>query len=419
MTTDFRSPLYPQERAVTTPVTDKRAIRRQIEAAESRENAKTAAELEHVRRMNAIEAKRAELELKRLETETALKTKETKRRAKRQATDETIKRLKERAPGWIRTALVTGPIVSPMAVAWTSQTAFANKTLDWPLAAGIVFAAAWEASTAFCGWMYHEARKDGDRGTPYKVATWAFALGAGLMNYWHNMPDNHITGTPTAKAVSYGVMSVTGIALWELYTRLIHRKYLRSRGVLNEARPNFGLLRWVRFPKTTWRAWSATVKSQKTMTIDEAWKTGQKTEDKITVSTVVPMATYTVVRADKTEPVLEQPKTVVKPVERPQIERPKTEKTEDKTKAKTEVNKQAPKRVQTLEAVKTEDDQSTFTVKPKPTDEDRDRAISLYLEAVKNGERMTKAELAKKTGFSLSWAYTQILAARDILNDGS
>lgn len=409
MTTEFRSPpSNTQESVVAAPVTDRRAIRKQIEAVESRENAKTAAELEHVRRMNEIEARKAELELIELETATKLRKKATTKRAKRQASDETVQRLKEKAPGWIRSALVTGPIVAPMAVAWTSQTAFANQTLGWPGPAGIVFAAAWEASTAFCGWMYHEARKDGDRGTPYKVATWAFAIGAGVMNYWHNMPGNDLGGTPTAKAVSYGVMSVTGIALWELYTRLIHRKHLRSKGVLNEARPNFGLLRWARFPRTTFRAWSATVKSQKTMTLDAAWSEGQKTEDKLTVSTTVPLATYTVIRATKTEPVLERSKTTT---ERHQIERPSVVKTEDKTKPKTEI-----KRVKTLVATKTDDEFKTgVVVKNKPTDKDRDHAISLYIESVKNGEALTKAQLAEKTGFSLSWSYTQILAARKIL----
>jgi hypothetical protein len=437
MTTWFRSPLKDQENPVTAPVIDKRAIRKQVEASESRENAKTATELEHVRRMNEIEARRAALELEEFETNVKLRKKETTKRAKRQNRDETVQRLKERAPGWIRTALVTGPIVSPMAVAWTSQTAFANQTLHWPGPAGVVFAAAWEASTAFCGWMYHEARKDGDRGTPYKVATWSFALGAGVMNYWHNMPSNHIMGDPTAKAVSYGVMSITGIALWELYTRLMHRKHLRKKGVLNEARPSFGLLRWIRFPKTTFHAWSATIKSQKTMTIDEAWKTAQDETDrrpeyKVTVARETKTSVMTLPKA-RVRLAWTHPKTVQKTIaggqdqpvltERsrrvPQLETHKTEPVATKTTAQSNtVARPKTTRIEPTKttSIKTDDEVKTgIVVKTKPTDEDRDNAIRLYIEAVKNGETMTKAALAEKTGFSLSWSYTQILAARKIL----
>lgn len=425
---------------VVTPVTDRRAFRRRAKTEDEITAAAARSQQAHQDRLNALELATRELEYTELKQETDTRIRSKSKRAKREEHDETVKRLKEKAPGWVRTALVTGPIVSPMAVAWTSQTAFANKTLGWPGPAGIVFAAAWEASTAFCGWMYHEARKDGDRGTPYKVATWAFALGAGVMNYWHNMPGNNIAGTPTAKAVSYGVMSITGIALWELYTRLIHRKHLRSKGVINEARPNFGLLRWARFPKTTFRAWSATVKSQKTMTIDEAWKTGQ---DETTGLDRRPDVKVTVVRETKT-PVMTLPKARVRliwtdsdavrktitsgqdqPVLTeqsrvvPQLEQHKTTQTETKTTARSNVAPRPktadPKPVKTA-PVKTDDEIKTgVVVKNKPTNQDRDHAISLYIESVKNGEALTKAALAEKTGFSLSWSYTQILTARQIL----
>jgi hypothetical protein len=441
MNLNGNSPLSKTEvNQMTAPITDKRTLRKQVEAVEARETAKTGVELEHARKMNDLKLRKEQIEVTELEQAANNRIQAENKKARREATDETIKRLKTKTPGVVRTSLATMVIASPMAVAWTSQTGFANKTLGWPGPAGIVFAAAWEASTAFCGWMYHEARKDGDRGTPYKAATWLFALGAGLMNYWHNMPANAITGTPTAKAVSYGIMSITGITLWELYTRLQHRKHLRSKGVLSEARPSFGLLRWVRFPAVTWNAWSATVKSQKTMTLDDAWKAGQtetfgldrRPEVKVTVVREVAAPVMTLPKA-KVRLVWTDPDGVEKttsnsqdkPVltERsrrfPQLETSKNTTDHDKTDVRsTPTPKRKTERQETAKTTHDETDAEIKTgivVKNKPTDEDRDRAIALYIESVQKGETITKVALAEKTGFSKSWAYTQILAARAII----
>ncbi|MFD0396327.1 hypothetical protein ACFQ3Z_45665 [Streptomyces nogalater] len=81
--------------------------------------------------------------------------------------------------------MVIGPITAPMAVAWTGQAGFAEDILGWVVPFTILFAAAWELSTAFVGWMYHQARQSGDAGTLYRVSTWIFALGAAVMNFWH------------------------------------------------------------------------------------------------------------------------------------------------------------------------------------------------------------------------------------------
>ncbi len=68
--------------------------------------------------------------------------------------------------------MVIGPITAPMAVAWTGQAGFAEDILGWVVPFTILFAAAWELSTAFVGWMYHQARQSGDAGTLYRVSTW-------------------------------------------------------------------------------------------------------------------------------------------------------------------------------------------------------------------------------------------------------
>ncbi|MCA1223500.1 DUF2637 domain-containing protein, partial [Streptomyces sp. 8L] len=167
-----------------------------------------------------------------------------------------------------RRFMVAGPILAPMAVAWSSQTSYAETAFGWPLVFAIGFAAAWELSTTFAGWMYHQARKNGDRGIEYRLLTWVFALGAAAMNYAHHCGPH---GAPTQAAIAFSAMSVTGMVLWESYARLVHRQYLRDHGLVPKARPRLGTVRWVRYPVHAWTAWSLTIRSADHDTADKAW----------------------------------------------------------------------------------------------------------------------------------------------------
>lgn len=191
------------------------------------------------------------------------------RAEKRQARAEQTAHLREVGQTIGRRGLITGPILAPMVVAWVGQIGFATDTLNWPLAGALVFAASWELTTAFAGWMFHQARSAGDGGTTFRAATWLFASAAGAMNYWHAL-DGAAINHPTPKAVSYGAMSLVGIALWELYSSLVHRQGLRARGALPPARPKFGMARWLRYTRLTFRAWSLSIHDGLSTT-DAAW----------------------------------------------------------------------------------------------------------------------------------------------------
>jgi hypothetical protein len=221
-----------------------------------------------------VEQQRLQLKEERQEARSARRAsraaeRKTRRSARRKACGDLVAKATEAAPAVGRRAMIAVPIGSPMAVAWIGQIGFAEGTLKWPLLGGVVFAAAWELTTAFTGWMYHQARESGDSGTIFRIATWLFAGSAGAMNYWHAL-DGGVVTDPTPKAVSFGAMSLTGIALWELYTLLIHRKALRDQGRLPAARPRFGIARWTQYPRTTWVARSLSIKRGFT-TVDDAW----------------------------------------------------------------------------------------------------------------------------------------------------
>ncbi|RZD70690.1 hypothetical protein [Streptomyces albidoflavus] len=184
--------------------------------------------------------------------------------------------------------MVIGPITAPMAVAWTGQAGFAEDILGWVVPFTILFAAAWELSTAFVGWMYHQARQSGDAGTLYRVSTWIFALGAAVMNFWHASGEpvagSRVWDTQaeiwteqitywhfTPKAVAFAAMSIVGMVLWELYASLIHRRKLREDGKVAKARPSIGAVRWVRYPVHSFMAWSLAITDPRLTTLDRAW----------------------------------------------------------------------------------------------------------------------------------------------------
>ncbi|MBV1851896.1 DUF2637 domain-containing protein [Catellatospora tritici] len=165
-------------------------------------------------------------------------------------------------------ALWIGPILAPMAVAWVGQVQFAMGVLGWPVWAALVFAAAFELTTAYVARLDFLARHDGDSGTVFRAATWLFALIAAAMNYAHAAGPGM---APTGAAVAYGLMSLTGIALWELLSLYRHRKHLRDTGLRPAPLPRFGLARWTNFPAITWMARRLAIRDGHA-TVEAAWQ---------------------------------------------------------------------------------------------------------------------------------------------------
>ncbi|KQZ12363.1 hypothetical protein ASD51_33105 [Streptomyces sp. Root55] len=239
----------------------------------------------------ALERKRLKLEAKgeRRDAREARKAKVRELRAAGRAGKPAVAdRVKQFVKVNAERLMVIGPITAPMAVAWTGQAGFAEDILGWVVPFTILFAAAWELSTAFVGWMYHQARQGGDAGTLYRVSTWIFALGAAVMNFWHAsnepVPGSRVWDANaqawteqmtywnfTPKAVAFAAMSIVGMVLWELYASLIHRRKLREDGRVAKARPSIGAVRWVRYPVHSFTAWSLAITDARLTTLDRAW----------------------------------------------------------------------------------------------------------------------------------------------------
>ncbi|OKI16609.1 DUF2637 domain-containing protein [Streptomyces sp. CB03911] len=249
--TSVLPPATPQPK----PAADKRIQRMTARAAEKRANRHDALQL------------RAEERRTLREERSAARTEARELRAEKRADrTESAHRAKDRATALGRGVLVTGPILAPMAVAWTGQSQFAIQILGWAFAASVLYAAAYELTTVYWAWLYHQARTDGDSGWEYRLGTWVFAAGAAVQQWWHY--SDHWAATP--RAVTYSVMSAVGVLLWEGRARLIHRRKMRAENKLAPARPRIGVARWVRYPVRSWTAWSL-ITLEGHQTLDAAW----------------------------------------------------------------------------------------------------------------------------------------------------
>ncbi|GAA1575737.1 hypothetical protein GCM10009827_117020 [Dactylosporangium maewongense] len=255
-------------RTVRAEVTDARTMRQISRAEQDRLNADAEVERRARAAKLDLELQDARRAAARRERDAAEREKRERRKRRQVRRAARWARLTTAVPQVAEWALFTLPIVFPMAVAWVGQIRFAMEVMHWPLPAAVVFAAGFELSTAYVARLDWRARAAGDSSLLFRAATWGFAAGAAVMNYWHAAGPNF---APTGEAVSYGLMSLTGVILWELLSTYRHRTQLRAEGKLPAARPRFGLARWLYMRPITRIAWLLTVRDGYTTT-DLAWR---------------------------------------------------------------------------------------------------------------------------------------------------
>ncbi|MER7278010.1 DUF6884 domain-containing protein [Dactylosporangium sp. NPDC000244] len=254
-------------KTVRAEVTDARTLRQISRAEQDRLNADADVERRARAAKLDLELQDARRAAARRERDAAEREKRERRKRRQARRAARWARLTTAVPQMAEWALFTLPIMFPMAVAWVGQIRFAMDVMHWPLPAAIIFAAGFELSTAYVARLDWRARAAGDSSLLFRAATWGFAAGAAVMNYWHAAGPNF---APTGEAVSYGLMSLTGVILWELLSTYRHRTRLRAEGKLPAARPRFGLVRWLYMRPITRIAWLLTVRDGYTTT-DLAW----------------------------------------------------------------------------------------------------------------------------------------------------
>lgn len=148
--------------------------------------------------------------------------------------------------------LILVPVLLATAAAWKGQFDWATESLKWGVVMGAGLATALETFGLATAAMARRARDDDDSAIIERTLMWSVVLSAALMNTLHsNQPV-------------LGLMSVIGVAGWEVYERRRYRSRLAAATPrrLPARRPKFGPARWVRYPMWTYRAWSIALRDR-------------------------------------------------------------------------------------------------------------------------------------------------------------
>lgn len=239
---------------------------RRADAAAARELEVQRAEIELAReRAKAMRAERLARNEDRQAERARKHSERQERKAERRARAEQRRALRAawsaRVTGWLADRVIVVPIVLAMVGAWWGQFQLFSLRLGWPAPLAAAAATGIECIGFVCGRLAHVARQavsvttaDGrqverdDSAWVERLVMWLVVGYAAGSNWAHS-------GDPTV-----GVLSIVGVAVWETRERRAHRQALAAAGRLPMRRPRFGLVRWLRYPMWTWRAWSVTLR---------------------------------------------------------------------------------------------------------------------------------------------------------------
>lgn len=216
-------------------------------------------------RQAELELRRQESEIERLEREAKSADRETKRgrrieqrRAKRRARTERATAAASRVYVFVagNAPAVYSSIIYAMAlaVAVSGQISVATER-GWPLIFGIGMAVFLEGLALSMALTAHQLRLRNERALIPAAMTWIAAGFASAINVLAHRDD------PILAAV-LGASSLAAIIVWEVRSGAKHRAALRAKGWLPEPPERFGLRRWLRYPRSTWRAWSLDVRDR-------------------------------------------------------------------------------------------------------------------------------------------------------------
>jgi hypothetical protein len=158
-------------------------------------------------------------------------------------------------PRWLRAAAVAVPVVLVNAVAFAGQLAFLRDHLAWPLPGQVMMAVALESIAVYLAFHAHVAQIVNDSALRLRLASYAFGLVIGAMNYSHYADH----WRPTFAAVALGLMSASSPWLWAVHSRRSSRDALLARGLVEHHAVRLGSTRWTWHPIRSARVmWLAT-----------------------------------------------------------------------------------------------------------------------------------------------------------------
>lgn len=144
--------------------------------------------------------------------------------------------------------------VAAVGVAVTGQVSIAI-IYDWPIIAGVLIAIFIEGVALSMALTAHRLREDRFRATAPRILTWVAALFAASINYTAHARD------PILAAI-LAASSVAGITMWEIRSSARNRKAWLDAGIIPAPPERFGIRRWLRYPASTFQAWSLDIRDR-------------------------------------------------------------------------------------------------------------------------------------------------------------
>jgi hypothetical protein len=150
-----------------------------------------------------------------------------------------------KGPDWQHKLVTALPLVLVNIVAIYGQFARARENInEWGLIGQIIFAAALESVAIAIAYHAYLAELSNDTALKLKLASYAFGIGVGVLNYSHFSNNFH----PTAPALVVGIMSSASPFLWGMYSRRVSRNSLKNNGLIEDHAVRLGSSRWLYHP---------------------------------------------------------------------------------------------------------------------------------------------------------------------------
>ncbi|MFF6945858.1 DUF2637 domain-containing protein [Streptomyces lavendulae] len=167
------------------------------------------------------------------------------------------------------------------AMSWHGLVGFAERQLDMtsPWSYGVPVSL--DVAAMLCGFLALRSVISHDSAAGPRFLTLLLVAGSAWANYYSaaHMPGD---GDHTPAALYFGAMSILSWFLWDVVLRQIRRSMLKTIGAVEKPLPKFRAVRWIRYPRETFAAWSVSVRFGLTRpeeALDRVWETYQAQEE--------------------------------------------------------------------------------------------------------------------------------------------
>jgi hypothetical protein len=162
----------------------------------------------------------------------------------------------ERWAAWAGYAWLAVVGACVVAASWTGLVGFAEDILGLDDRARYIVPISLDGLAITLAFFGLRAVLAGDAAVLPRTLAWIVVGSGAGFNYWH---AKH-TGQGEAAAIYFGGMTAFVYLTFEVVLRQLRRRNLREAGAVERPLPRFRLARWLRFPRLTFRAWSAAVR---------------------------------------------------------------------------------------------------------------------------------------------------------------